>query len=67
MLKLNAKQWVLIAVCFAVAAVVNYLIWLIAMGNPSEISAFYHVLNTLCLGSAFLVVADRFMKTQIYR
>ncbi len=67
MLKLNAKQWVLIAVCFAVAAVVNYLIWLIAMGKPGEISAFYHVLNTLCLGSAFLIVADRFVKTQIYR
>ncbi len=67
MLKLNAKQWVLIAVCFAVAAVVNYLIWLISMGNPGGINALYHVLNTLCLGAAFLIVADRFAKTQIYK
>ncbi len=67
MLKLNGKQWLLIAACFAVAAVVNYFIWLIAMGNPGGISGFYHILNTLCLASAFLIIADRFAKTQIYK
>lgn len=67
MLKLNAKQWLVIAGCFAVAAVINYLIWLIVMGNPGGISGLYHFGLTLCLGAAFLIIADRLAKTQIYR
>jgi hypothetical protein len=67
MLKLNAKQWALIAACFAIAAVLNYFIWLIAMGEPSQISGLYHVLNTLCLACALIVIGDRVAKTNIYK
>lgn len=67
MLKLNAKQWLVIVACFAVAAVVNFLIWLIVMGKPGDISGLYHFGTTLCLGAAFLVIADRFAKTGIYK
>ncbi len=67
MLKLNAKQWGLIVVCFAIAAVVNWLIWLVAMGKPSDIGAIYQILNTICLAIAFIVIGDRLAKTQIYK
>jgi hypothetical protein len=67
MLKLNAKQWALIAACFAIAAVLNYFIWLIAMGKPSQIGGLYHVLTTLSLASALIIVGDRVAKTNIYK
>ncbi len=67
MLKLNAKQWLVIVGSFALAAVLNYLIWLFTMGNPSGISGIYHFGLTLCLGAAILIVADRVAKTQIYK
>lgn len=67
MLKYNGKQWALIAGCLAAAAVVNWLIWLLAMGKPSEISGFFHVLTTICLAAAFIVIADKFAKTEIYK
>lgn len=67
MLKYNGKQWALIAGCLALGALVNWLIWLLAMGSPSEISGLYHVLTTICLAAAFIVIADRFAKTQIYK
>jgi hypothetical protein len=67
MLKLNAKQWALIAACFAVAAVLNYFIWLIAMGKPSQISGLYHVLTILSLACALIVIGDKVAKTNIYK
>jgi uncharacterized membrane protein len=67
MLKFTGKQWVLIAVCFAIAVVLNWLIWYLAMGNPSQIGAVYHVLTALCLACAFIVIGDRFAKTQIFK
>lgn len=67
MLKLNAKQWALIAACFAIAAVLNYLIWLIAMGKPSQISGLYHALTILSLACALIVIGDRVVKTNIYK
>ncbi len=67
MLKLNAKQWLLIAACFAAAAVVNFLTWLFVMGDPGGISGLYHFGLTLCLGAVFLIIADRFAKTGIYK
>lgn len=67
MFKYNAKQWALIAGCLAAGAVVNWLIWLLAMGEPSEISGLFHVLTTIFLAAAFLVIADKFAKTQIYK
>ena len=67
MLKLNGKQWALIAACFAIAAVVNYFIWLFAMGKPGQIGAVYHLLTTLSLACAFIIIGDRFAKTNIYK
>jgi F0F1-type ATP synthase assembly protein I len=67
MTKLNAKQWLLIAACFAVAAVINFLIWLFVMGDSGGISGLYHFGLTLCLAATFLIVADRFAKTGIYK
>jgi len=67
MLKLNGKQWAFIAACFAVAAVVNYFIWLFAMGKPSQIGAVYHLLTILSLACAFIIIGDRLVKTNIYK
>jgi hypothetical protein len=67
MFKYNAKQWALIAGSFAIAAVLNWLIWLVSMGNPAQIDGFYHVLNIICLAAAFIVIGDRVLKTQIYK
>lgn len=67
MLKYNAKQWALIAVCFAAAVVFNYFIWLIAMGKPSQIGGVYHLAAIISLASAFIVMGDRFAKTQIFK
>jgi hypothetical protein len=67
MLKLNGKQWALIVVCFAVAAVLNYFIWLVTMGKPGQIGAVYHLLTILSLACAFIVIGDRVAKTNIYK
>jgi hypothetical protein len=67
MLKLNTKQWLVIVGSFALAAVLNYLTWLVVMGDPSGINGIYHFGLTLCLGAAFLIVADRVAKTHIYK
>lgn len=67
MLNFNRKQWLLVVGSFVVAAILNWLIWLISMGKPGEISGFYHVLTTLCLASALIVVGDRVAKTKIFR
>lgn len=67
MLKLNVKQWLVIVASFALGAVVNYLIWLFSMGNPSGIAGLYHFGLTLCLGAAFLIIGDRIAKTHIYK
>jgi hypothetical protein len=67
MLKLNAKQWALIASCFAVAAVLNYFIWLIAMGKPGQIGGVYHFLTILSLACALIIIGDRVAKTNIYK
>lgn len=67
MLKLNAKQWGLIAACFAIAAVLNYFIWLIAMGKPGQISGVYHFLTILSLACALIIIGDRVAKTEIYK
>jgi hypothetical protein len=67
MLKLNTKQWLVIVGSFALAAVLNYLTWLVVMGDPSGISGLYHFGLTLCLGATILIVADRIAKTHIYK
>ena len=67
MLKLNGKQWALIAVCFVIAAILNYFIWLITMGKPGDISAAYHLLLIISLACAFIIIGDRFAKTNIYK
>lgn len=66
MLKYNGKQWALIAASFAVAAIVNWLVWLITMGKPGQISGVYHFLAIICLASAFIVIGDRIAKTKIF-
>lgn len=67
MKNLNAKQIGLIVVSMVLAFIVNWLIWLVLMGHPSEIGLTYQLLVTICLGSAFIVVGDRLMKTQIFK
>jgi hypothetical protein len=67
MLKFNGKQWALIAVCFAIAIVLNWLIWYLAMGKPSQIGGVYHALTALSLACAFIVIGDRFAKTEIFK
>lgn len=67
MFKYNAKQWALIAASFAIAAVLNWLIWLVSMGKPAQIAGLYHVLNIIVLAAAFIVIGDRVFKTQIYK
>lgn len=67
MLKYNAKQWALIAGSFAIAAVLNWLMWLVAMGKPAQISGVYHAINIICLAAAFIIIGDRVLKTQIYK
>ncbi|MER2598140.1 MAG: hypothetical protein ABTQ73_01300 [Caldilineales bacterium] len=67
MLHFNRKQWLLVIGSFVVAIILNWLIWLISMGKPGDISGFYHILNTLCLASAFIVMGDRVAKTNIFR
>lgn len=67
MLKLNGKQWALIAGCFAIAAVVNYFVWLFAMGKPGQIAPAFHLLTTLSLACAFIIIGDRIAKTNIYK
>lgn len=67
MLKYNAKQWALIAASFAAAAVINWLIWLITMGDPGGIGGVYHFLTIICLAAAFVVAGDRILKTGIYK
>jgi hypothetical protein len=67
MLKLNGKQWALIAACFAIAAVLDYFIWLFAMGKPGQIGGVYHLLTILSLACAFIIIGDRFAKTQIFK
>lgn len=67
MRNLNAKQIGLIVVSMVVAFIVNWLIWLLLMGHPDEIGLAYQLLVTICLGSAFIVIGDRLMKTQIFK
>jgi len=67
MLKLNGKQWTLIAACFAIAAILTYFIWLFAMGNPGQIGGVYHFLTILSLACAFIIIGDRVLKTNIYK
>lgn len=67
MRKLNAKQIGLIVGSLVVAFIINWLIWLVLMKHPGEIAMAYQLLVTICLGSAFIVVGDRILKTQIFK
>lgn len=67
MKKYNAKQWGLIIGSLIVAFVIQFVMWLLIMGHPNEIGAMYQVLTTLCLGAAFVVIGDKFLKTRIYK
>ena len=49
MKKYNAKQWGLIIGSLIIAFVIQFVMWLLIMGHPDEISAMYQVLTTLCL------------------
>lgn len=67
MRKMNSKQFILIAGSLLVAAVLNWLIWFVIMRHPGDIALMYHMLTTICLASALVVIGDKFMKTQIFK
>lgn len=67
MLKFNSKQWMLVVASFFVALILNFLLWLVIMGKPGDISGLYHLLNTLCLTAVFIVIGDKLLKTHIYK
>ncbi len=66
-MKLNSKQLGVIAVSMAIGFVINWLAWLAIMKHPNEISAMYHILVTLTLGSAFMYVLDAVTKAEIFK
>lgn len=67
MRKLNSKQLAVIGVSLLVAAVLNWLLWLVLMRHPSEISVVFHVLTTICLAAAFVHIGDSITKAGIFR
>ena len=67
MKKYNAKQWGLIIGSLIIAFVIQLVMWQLIMGHPNEIDAMYQVITTICLAGAFVVVGDKFLKTQIYK
>ena len=67
MRKMNSKQFALIIGSLLVAAVLNWLIWLVIMQHPGDIALMYQILTTICLASALVVVGDKFLKTQIFK
>lgn len=67
MRKYNGKQIGLIVGSLVIAFVINWLLWLLFMKHPEEINAAYQALLTICLASAFVIVGDKFLKTEIFR
>ncbi len=67
MRKYNGKQLGLIIGSLVIAFVVNWALWWLFMKHPEEINALYQALLTICLATAFIVVGDKFMKTEIFR
>ena len=67
MKSLTPKKIAVIVGCLIAAFVVNWLLWLVIMGHPTDIAWAYQALNTICLATAFVVIADRFLKVEIFR
>ena len=67
MKNLTLKKTAIIVGCMIAAFVVNWLLWLLTMGHPDEIGFAYQFLTTLCLGVVLIVVADKFLKAEIFR
>jgi cytochrome bd-type quinol oxidase subunit 2 len=67
MKKWNAKQWGLIVGSLLIAFILQYVMWILIMGHPDEIDAMYHVLTTVCLAGAFVLVGDKFLKANLYK
>lgn len=67
MRKFTGKQLAVIGVSLLVAAVLNWLLWLLLMGHPGEISFVFHLLTTVCLAAAFVHIGDRFTKAEIFK
>jgi Na+/proline symporter len=65
--KYNAKQLGIIVGSLAVAFVINWIAWWLIMGKPTDIDTMYHILVTICLGSAFIVVGDAVTKAEIFK
>lgn len=66
MRKYSKKQIGLIVGSLVVAFVINWLLWLVIMNHPDEIGPAYQALLTLCLGTVFIIVGDKFLKTKIF-
>lgn len=67
MRKFNPKQIALIVGGLVVAFVINWILWTIFMKHPTEIDVAYQALLTICIGTALIVMADKFFKTEIFR
>ena len=66
MRKYNIKQIGLIVGSLVIAFVINWILWTIFMKHPNEINIAYQALLTICIGSAFIVMGDKFLKTGIF-
>lgn len=67
MRKWTGKQWGLIIVSLIIAFVVQYVLWLLVMGHPGNIDAMYHILTTVCLAGAFVLIGDKLVKANLYK
>ncbi|MEA3334605.1 MAG: hypothetical protein U9R25_01755 [Chloroflexota bacterium] len=65
-MKYNTKQIAIIAGSLILGFLVNWILWWLIMGHPTEIGALLHVLVTICLGTAFLLIADSLTNTEIF-
>jgi len=66
-MKLNGKQIGIILVSLVLAFIVNWVLWLLIMKHPENISFMYQALVTICLGAAFVHVGDRLTNAGIFK
>lgn len=65
-MKLNGKQIAIILASLLLAFIINWLLWLLIMGHPTEIDVIFHALVTICLAAAFVVIGDSLTKAEIF-
>lgn len=66
-MKFNAKQVGIILVSLVIALVLNWVLWLLIMGHPTDIGIVYHILVVVCLATVFVHAGDRLTNAEIFR